>query len=264
MNRADRIGLILVVLGSVLGIGLTFSATVELPPVGVGDEGLMARGAALYATKCAHCHGVDGSASTSTARMLNPRPRDFSEGVIKFARGPFPQQNDLKRLIRDGIPQTSMAGFAALEEQDLDALAAYTSWLLTRNNKPGVGEVTEIPSALLASPDPASADRGAELFNSPKSACSSCHGQDLRGKGPASWSEENGWLLQDAAGLPARPRDLIADGLRGGFEAEDLYARIAFGIPGTPMAAMNTALSQTEICDLVAFLERELIHHQQR
>jgi len=30
------------------------------------------------------------------------------------------------------------------------------------------------------------------------------------------------------------------------------------------MTAMNNTLSASEICDLVAFLERELVHHQQR
>jgi mono/diheme cytochrome c family protein len=37
------------------------------------------RGAQLFATSCAACHGVDGRGKTEMAKNLNPPPRDYSD-----------------------------------------------------------------------------------------------------------------------------------------------------------------------------------------
>jgi len=260
MKRGDLIGMFVVVLGCAAGIAHTFTGNPELPPIREGAGGSLARGRALYESKCIHCHDGNGSANTSTAKMLNPRPRDFTKGVIKFGRGPNASLADLEKLIRDGVPQTSMAGFGAMPTEDIAAVAAYTGQLLgvsLKQSAPLSEEVRYSLNQALDNPD--SANRGQKLFQSPMSACATCHGKDLQGKGPAAWHSEHGWLLRDSFGLPSKPRNFIADGLRGGEEIEDLYARIAFGIPGTSMPAMKNIFTDQEIAELVAYLSREIL-----
>src|SRR5579871_3796418 len=38
----------------------------------------------LYMRHCLHCHGVSGDGDGPTAQYLNPRPRDYRQGVFKF------------------------------------------------------------------------------------------------------------------------------------------------------------------------------------
>ena len=38
----------------------------------------------LYMQHCLHCHGVSGDGAGPTAKFLNPRPRDYRQGIFKF------------------------------------------------------------------------------------------------------------------------------------------------------------------------------------
>ena len=242
-------------------------------------------GAKLWATKCMHCHGRSGLADTSTAAMLRPRPRSFSHGVVKFQssgpKGPATRA-DLERTIRSGIPSTSMAGFFAFPDSAIREITAYTRWLLIRNQvktevlakhqeDPSLdlaaateqaserisqawSEASSHPVPILRDPSPASIARGAALFGSEKATCFSCHGKRGGGKGPAAWDPVNErWLLQDLWGEEVRPRNL-KDTLLGGTAAADVWRRIAFGIPGTPMPAHLEHLTPEEIEALVHFV----------
>ena len=42
-------------------------------------------GREVYATYCVGCHGEKGDGSGPAARFLDPKPRDFRVGRIKFA-----------------------------------------------------------------------------------------------------------------------------------------------------------------------------------
>lgn len=74
-----------------------------------------------------------------------------------------------------------------------------------------------------------------------RSNCTTCHGDDGQGDGPA------------AVSLPVRPANLTSGHalhhLPGG-----LYWRIAHGIPGTPMAAFEGRLTPAQTWQLVTFL----------
>jgi mono/diheme cytochrome c family protein len=242
----------------------------------------------LYARKCAHCHGNTGAADTTTASMLAPKPRDLSLGVMKFTSTPMnqaPLLSDIEDVTRDGIPSTAMAGFSALSKSDLRAVSLYTAWLLFRgdteqraakvlkehlNGIPNIvaqaladaqiswsSEAIPIPKDLL-NPNSSSASRGAQLIQDPKAGCTACHGPDLKGKGPASWSPtESKWLLQDIWGNQSRPRGLFRETLAGGDSAEDLFRQIAIGIKGTPMPGAIKHLSTQEIADIVQYILQE-------
>ena len=89
----------------------------------------------LYREHCAHCHGVSGDGLGPTAAFLNPYPRDYRPGWFKFKsteRADKPTHADLVRVLRNGIPGTSMPSFALLSDVQVDALAEYVKYLSIR------------------------------------------------------------------------------------------------------------------------------------
>jgi mono/diheme cytochrome c family protein len=89
----------------------------------------------LYRRHCAHCHGISGDGLGPTAAILNPYPRDYRSGIFKF-KGTYtaaqPTDDDLRRIIHDGIPNTAMPSFALLPPDERDALLEYVKYLSIR------------------------------------------------------------------------------------------------------------------------------------
>ena len=93
-------------------------------------------GQGLYRQHCVHCHGVTGDGRGPTASFLNPYPRDFRPGRFKFKSTPIgskPSDEDLTRIISDGIEGTAMPAFgAALKAGEIKAIADYVRYLSIR------------------------------------------------------------------------------------------------------------------------------------
>jgi len=101
-------------------------------PVGSDEQGTQ-RG--LFRQHCAACHGVSGDGAGPNARLLNPYPRDFRNGVFKYTStlaGAKPAREDLLRTLRRGIPGTAMPAFSQLPEHELDAVVEYVKYLSIR------------------------------------------------------------------------------------------------------------------------------------
>lgn len=89
----------------------------------------------LYMQHCLHCHGVSGDGNGPTAKFLNPRPRDYRQGVYKFksTQAPLkPAHADLTRVLKDGIPGTYMPSFVLLGDEKLGLIVDYVKWLSIR------------------------------------------------------------------------------------------------------------------------------------
>jgi mono/diheme cytochrome c family protein len=89
----------------------------------------------LYRRQCAHCHGISGDGRGPTALLLNPYPRDYRNGVFKFKstyNPDKPTRDDLRRLLHNGIPSTSMPSFALLPPDEVEALIEYVRYLSMR------------------------------------------------------------------------------------------------------------------------------------
>ncbi len=89
----------------------------------------------LYRQHCAHCHGITGDGLGPTAALLDPYPRDFREGKFKFKSTYLkypPTDDDLHRILENGIPGTAMPSFKLLGEEQLDALVEYVKYLAQR------------------------------------------------------------------------------------------------------------------------------------
>lgn len=255
-----------------------------LPAAGANGDAHLDFGRRVWRTQCLHCHGHAGGADTGTAALLNPRPRDFGRGIVKFTStraGAPATRADLERTIREGLPFTAMSSFDALPESSLQTVVDYAHWLLVRaavldlayqalttGTEPGTA-VDQAAQAVLAAntaaepvavpPEPpldaAAAARGAAIFADPAIGCASCHGADGKGRGPLVWdAAAAAWLLRDAWGLPAQPRDLSAGQYHGGGAPADLFRRIHAGVKGTPMPAFGDRLNPEQIWDLVAHL----------
>lgn len=89
----------------------------------------------LYRRHCVHCHGISGDGQGPTARFLNPYPRDYRQGLFKFKstyNPAKPTNDDLLRVLKNGVPGTSMPSFSLLSETELDALVEYVKYLAMR------------------------------------------------------------------------------------------------------------------------------------
>ncbi len=89
----------------------------------------------LYQKHCIRCHGTSGDGRGPAARLLSPYPRDFRLGKFKFKttpQGSKPTKEDLAKILRHGIPGTSMPSFALLRDQEIVALVDYVIYLSVR------------------------------------------------------------------------------------------------------------------------------------
>lgn len=101
------------------------------PPVDAG------RGRGLFAANCAQCHGADGRGRGPLAARLAPPPRDLAAGEWRFI--PRDDADALARLIKFGVPGTSMPGHETLPDADIGALTAHLRSLMlqgARNENP--------------------------------------------------------------------------------------------------------------------------------
>ncbi len=119
---------------------LTLGQPIDPPPA-VGDQFVidpgrkLVHGKRLYLTHCMHCHGVTGDGNGSTAKYLNPLPRDYRLGIFKFTsttQTDKARKDDLSRTIKYGIPGTYMPSFMLLEDDELEAIVDYVRWLSIR------------------------------------------------------------------------------------------------------------------------------------
>ncbi|RDI97525.1 iron permease [Dyella solisilvae] len=86
----------------------------------------LARGAELYQSQCAACHGAGGHGDGPIGRTLSPRPIDFTDPTRADQRSAL----SLYEVITQGVAGTPMAGFASsLSSDDRWALAYYVGTL---------------------------------------------------------------------------------------------------------------------------------------
>lgn len=89
----------------------------------------------LYRKHCVHCHGITGDGRGPTAQFLNPYPRDYRQGVYKFKSTTLnarPTDDDLHRVLINGVPGTAMPSFALLPNSEVEALVEYVKYLSFR------------------------------------------------------------------------------------------------------------------------------------
>jgi mono/diheme cytochrome c family protein len=203
-----------------------------------------------------------------------------------------PRREDLLRTLRQGIEGTSMPTFNLLAEEQLQHLISYVMHLSMRGqverlllsenllvdepiaasqiDKEVANRLMDVCKQWLEAPDEVikpespkdlhvldAADKGSPLLEQQKAsvkngqrlfltgACLGCHNEYGR--------KQN--LFWDDWGTIVRPANLTAGVYRGGRRPVDLFWRIKSGINGTVMPAAPGDMPQSEIWDLVNFLQ---------
>ena len=231
------------------------------------DTTSVATGKDLFGNYCAQCHGDKGDGNGPAAKFLYPRPRNFGEAkfrIVSTANG-MPSDKDLLQVLNHGMPGSAMFPFAHLSQDEKGLLLTYVRQLekdlLIEHARADSGEnvdiaelgrdvdqliqpAADIPApAEVLSPHQDSIVRGKQLYQA--AGCVSCHGKTGKGDGVQE--------QRDTMGMPIHPRDFTRGIFKGGREPQQLYARIALGMPGSPMPA-SPQLKPEEIGDLVNFV----------
>ncbi len=210
-----------------LGVGLAWAAPLAAQPP---SRQAFERGKALFQAHCAVCHGMDGRADTPVSRLLEPRPRNFTDPV-EMARV---SDDRIYRAIKDGRPGTAMAQWAqVLSEIEIGELIDYIRTLI-RSSAPGL------------TAEQLSVEVGRRIY---QKDCAPCHGLDGRAD------------TQAAKALNPRPGDFTDPIEMARVDDGRLYTAVKLGRPGTAMGGWGELLSPVEIIDLMRYvrsLERPL------
>ncbi len=203
-----------------LGFALTIGV---LATVQAGPNDALARGKTLFETHCAFCHGTDGRAETSIARLLDPRPRNLADPV-EMARLTTDQ---VYHAIKNGKPATAMAAWGTvLSEPQIGDIMDYVR-TLTPTRLPGM------------SADQLSIEVGRRIYNRD---CAFCHGPE----GHAD--------TEAAKVLKPRPRNFADPIEMARVDDGRLYAAIKLGRAGTSMASWGELISPAEIIDVMRYI----------
>jgi len=219
-----------------LVLGLASAVLLATPAVLRADDEL---GRRTYAKYCSQCHGVDGNGQGVAASHLLPKPRDFTAAKYKLrttGSGQLPTDSDLERVIRLGMPYTSMPAWPKLSDQEVQALVQYLKSLSEDFGDPGL---TPEPITLSGAPawSEESAAQGREVYAS--LGCARCHGAAGRGEGPSAPT------LKNDAGQRLKAADLTQRWtFRGGPTREDIFRTFSTGLNGTPMPSYFDSLDE--------------------
>ena len=226
------------------------------------------RGEVVYRKACLACHGENGDGNGPGAAPLNPKPRDFTKGLYKFhstSMGERPTDEDLLRVITNGIPRTQMPSWKyALTAQERADVVAYIKGFSEVFNDTAAPEMVEIPEPPASSP--ALISEGRKVFMTME--CWACHGPSGMGNGKAANT------LVDSWGHAIRPANFTQCSYKGGSDAKSIYRTFNTGLNGTPMSSFadaflfggdkeldmanfKSAFSTKEVNDLVAYLKAQ-------
>ena len=252
----NRVGF--VALGALIAVWIIFPGD---PATAQGDAD---RGQQLFEKHCSVCHGTDGRGDGSAAYLMSPKPRDFARGefrLITTGNG-VPAEDDLLRVVTNGMPGSAMPPWDRLSEADRRLLVQEVQRLwrdglarIYRESGTDAEDVAEYvkedttPGATIsfageAEPTLTDVARGRIVYSQ---ACASCHGPGGRGE-----SKEK---LLDSLGWPAPARDFTKGIFKGGSEPRQLIARLRSGMKGTAMPTFTQEqLTQEEAWAVVHYV----------
>ena len=202
------------------------------------------RGKPAYDKWCAGCHGVEGRGDGPGARFMLPLPRDFTRASYQIrttATGELPTDEDLRRVIDDGMPGTAMPGWRGrITQRERDDVIAYLksmSRFFANAEAPAPMSIGRAAGG----GDEAVAE-GRRVYE--QMECNKCHGQQGRGDGTSAPTLVDDW---DA---PIRAADLSENWhFNGGGSVEQIYTRLRTGLDGTPMPTFSDAVEAGLVTD---------------
>jgi cytochrome c oxidase cbb3-type subunit 2 len=181
-----------------------------------------------------------------------PRPRDFVQAryqVRTTGPGELPTDEDLRRILREGMPGTAMPAWPNLSDDEREDVIAYLKQFSSFFED-------ETPSPMEFSRDPGGGEEartsGIDVYE--RLECWKCHGSSGRGDGQSAPT------LEDWREYPTRAANLTEPwAFNGGMGAEAIHARFLTGLDGTPMPSYDDALgagvvTESELWDLAHYV----------
>ena len=222
---------------------------IEAGEVTLGTEAQREAGKILYQNYCAHCHGDTGDGEGLASLYFNPKPRDFTSGKYKIRTtdsGELPTDDDIRKVIAEGMPYTGMPAFPDLNDEEITELIYYLKTFNEDFTDPDfVVDPMEFPSAPAYSEE--SAELGREVYV--KNECYTCHGDTGRTDGVSAPT------LEDDIGNHIRAADLTKRWtFRGGSSREDIYRTFTTGLNGTPMPSYADSINPEDRWRLVDYI----------
>ena len=234
---------------------------------------VLRRGRQSYATYCAGCHGEKGDGNGPAARFLNPKPRDFRVGRLKFATvpaGSAPRDDDYMKVLRYGLHGTAMPAWELLPLDEQQAIVIYIRMFYPDAAK-------DPPSAALALPadpwyEPSGPSKkgvaeGERLYHG-FAACFSCHPAYATKPKIVEYAASYKQLvtgfrdtLYEAEakdsdwGAPIKPPDFLFDEVKFSRSREDLAQVIGTGVGGTAMPSWGTGLTPEQLWGLAYYVD---------
>ena len=105
----------------------------------VANPDVVAYGAKVFKTNCALCHGDQGKGDGSAGMALNPKPRNLVEGKWTQGGGEISHF----KVVTNGIPGTSMAGFGHFKAADRWAVVQFIESITTNKSKDTPEQIAE-------------------------------------------------------------------------------------------------------------------------
>ncbi|MBS1985137.1 MAG: c-type cytochrome [Bdellovibrionales bacterium] len=212
-----------------------------------------------YMNYCMQCHGISGEGNGPASIGLNPQPRNFTQGIYKFASvtsGELPLDEDLKHVIRNGLRGTPMLPWDISDER-LEAVVQYIKTFSPVWKTQTAGTPQKL------TPDPFGAERASEAIALGKKVyhgmaqCYTCHPTYASLKEISAYSKEMTGnevssirenpelsVLQDSSyGHKFMPPDYTKIDIKTGGDIASLYKVLGTGVGGTSMPAWKNMLS---------------------
>ena len=231
----------------------TTGAALQASDMGKSQD-LLPRGKQVYLRRCVGCHGEKGDGKGSSARFLNPKPRDFTSGIFKFRStagdaNSLPSDEDLFITVSHGLWGTAMPPWYEISVGERLAVIQFIKTFSDRWKKEKPGVAIAIPDEPPVTME--SIARGQQQF---ATICAACHGSDGLGNGVPPGT------LTDIWGNPLTPANFTLPagtpgGVKLGHDGRHIFKTITTGIGGTPMPAFADAFTPQQIWDIVHYVQ---------
>ena len=241
-----------------------------------------------YTRYCYACHGDKGDGKGPSSYGLRPPPRNFTQGIFKFARlrssDDVPNDEDLVRIVKGGLHGTAMLPWDVQEDELLRIIQYIKTFAPQKwEKKKKSGEPVKALEPFEAGEDPwagkdeQAISRGRELYHF-KAECVNCHpgygtkeelytlSLEASKREPSAFSPLTGFrddFYNSAAkdseeyGVRILPPDFTFNkvrSIRKGTELEDLFRLLSFGVYPI-MPAWKGALEDKDIWALSHYIK---------
>lgn len=231
-------------------------------------------GYSTYLEYCVQCHGKNGDGAGVSHKGMLPPPRNFKQGLYKFANVPYgelPHDEDFYRIIRKGLVGSGMLPWDISDRR----LMAVTQYIKTFAPQAWEGADKVLGTKIEATPDPYGTEKKAEAIARGEKVyhvvaqCTTCHrgyaskadisawNKEINGTPIASF-EDNLYQLkpQDSEySYKVIPPDFTMHDLRSIYSTDDIYQRLVYGVTGSGMPGWKDVVSDDDLWALTYYVE---------